>query len=156
MSARARILIVDDHYVVRQGVRSILTARPEWEVCAEAGNGQEAIQAAMTERPDVVIMDITMPGMSGLEAARRIHVMGLGSAVLVLTMHEFGALSKDIRRVGAKGYVQKARAGRDLIEAIEAVLHGQTFFDAPRKPEPGGRGNKPESNLLHRMSLRHA
>jgi len=155
MSERARILIVDDHYVVRQGVRSILSARPEWEVCGEAANGQEAIQATIAERPDVVLMDITMPGMSGLEAARRITGMSLGSAVVVLTMHDFAALAKDIRKAGVKGYVQKARAGRDLIDAIDAVLHGGSFYEAPVRPEPSARGG-PESGFAHRMSLRHA
>jgi DNA-binding NarL/FixJ family response regulator len=155
MSAQARILIADDHYVVRQGVRSILTARPEWEVCGEAASGQEAVEAAMTQRPDVIIMDITMPGMSGLEASRRISGMGLGTAVVVLTMHEFAALSKDLRHAGAMGYVQKARAGRDLIHAIDAVLHGHTFFDPPAKPEPSAGGNA-DMDLARRMSLRHA
>lgn len=155
MSAQARILIADDHYVVRQGVRSILTARPEWEVCGEAANGEEAVEAAMAQRPDVIIMDVTMPGISGLEASRRISGMELGVAVLVLTMHEFAALSKDRRHVGAKGYVQKARAGRDLIDAIEAVLHGDTFFEPPAKPEPSADGS-PESGRAYRMSLRYA
>lgn len=109
----------------------------------------------MMQRPDVIIMDITMPGMSGLEASRRINNMDLGAAVVVLTMHEFGTLSKDIRRAGAKGYVQKARAGRDLVDAIDAILDGGTFFEGSAKPEPqthGGSG----ADLLHRMSLRHA
>jgi DNA-binding NarL/FixJ family response regulator len=156
MSTQARILIADDHYIVRQGVRSILTARPEWEVCGEAASGQEAVEAAMSQRPDVIVMDITMPGMNGLEASRRINNMDLGAAIIVLTMHEFAALSKDIRRTGAKGYVQKARAARDLVEAIDAVLHGRTFFDEPSKPDPQRADPGPGTSVMHHMSLRHA
>lgn len=155
MSARARILIVDDHYVVRQGVRSILTARPDWEVCGEATNGQEAVQAAITQQPDIIIMDITMPVMSGLDAAGRIAKMKLDTAVLILTMHEFGQLTKDIRRVGARGYVQKARAGRDLVRAIDALLDGGSFFVSPIKPEPNASSG-PGPEYAHRMALRLA
>jgi DNA-binding NarL/FixJ family response regulator len=154
MSTMARILIVDDHFVVRQGVRSILTARPEWKICGEAANGQEAIDAATSERPDIIVMDITMPVISGLDATVRLNDLGLTAPILFLTMHDLNALARDIRRVGARGYVQKARAGQDLIPAIDALLHGRTFFGGPGKSEPV-RQKDPDPGLLH-MALREA
>jgi DNA-binding NarL/FixJ family response regulator len=136
ISVSVRILIVDDHEVVRQGVRGILARlRPEWVVIGEAGNGKEAIQAAATANPDVIILDITMPVMSGLEAASRIAKLGLPSRILIFTMHESQTLLSDVRRAGAHGYVQKTRAARDLIMAIESLLGGGTFFGSPAQFE---------------------
>lgn len=131
-----RILIVDDHEVVRQGVRGILARlRPEWVVIGEAGDGKEAIQAAASANPDVIILDITMPVMSGLEAASRIAKMGLPSRILIFTMHESPTLISDVQRVGAHGYVQKTRAASDLVVAIESLLGGGTFFASPARSE---------------------
>ena len=124
----ARILIVDDHEVVRQGVRTILRARPQWEVVGEAANGKEALDQARKLDADVIIMDITMPEMSGIEATREIAKMQLRSAVLIFTMHESDRLSAEIRNTGAHGYVQKSQASRDLVEAIECLLQGGQFF----------------------------
>jgi DNA-binding NarL/FixJ family response regulator len=125
----ARILIADDHDVVRQGIRSIIAkSRPEWEICGEATNGREAVETARLLSPDVIILDITMPLLNGIEAASQIATCGLRSRILVFTMHESERLSADIREVGAHGYVQKSRAGRDLIGAIEMLLAGGTFF----------------------------
>ena len=125
----ATILIVDDHEVVRRGVRSILGARPEWEVIAEAANGRDAIEAAKTHRPDVVILDISMPVMNGLEAAP--CIVNLGCRVLVFTMHESKELIAAIRATGAHGFVQKMQAGGQLIEAIDMCLSGSTFVVSP-------------------------
>ncbi|HXN53686.1 MAG TPA: response regulator transcription factor [Candidatus Acidoferrum sp.] len=124
----ATILIVDDHDVVRQGVRSILAERPEWEICGEASTGEEAVHAAATFSPAVVILDISMPGMSGLEAASRIVGLGTGARILIFTMHESPRLAADVREAGAHGYVQKSQAARDLILAVERLLSGSTFF----------------------------
>ena len=125
----AKILIVDDHYVVRQGVRSILAERPEWEICGEAGTGEEAVDAAATLRPDVVILDITMPGISGLDAASRIVALGTGTRILIFTMHESQRMAADVREAGAHGLVQKSQAARDLILAVERLLTG-VFLDS--------------------------
>jgi DNA-binding NarL/FixJ family response regulator len=142
----AKILIVDDHDVVRQGVRSIISkSRPQWEIIGEASNGQEAVRAALSLKPDVVVLDVTMPVMNGLEAAARIVKSGVGSRVLILTMHESERLYADVREVGAHGYVQKSQAGRDLIHAIDLLLAGGSFFESEvkqkreesTKPEPG-------------------
>ncbi|HVB54883.1 MAG TPA: response regulator transcription factor [Candidatus Acidoferrales bacterium] len=129
-----RILLVDDHEVIRQGVRSIFRdSRPAWEICGEAATGEEAIQAAKALAPDVVLLDITMPVMGGLEAAP--HLIKLGYQVLIFTMHESETLSDEIRKAGIHGYVQKSQATRDLIFAIESVLDGGTFFGREAKLE---------------------
>ena len=104
-------------------------------VVGEAGNGKEAIDAATTANPDVIILDITMPVMSGLEAASRIVKLGLPARILIFTMHESPALVSDVQRAGAHGYVQKTRAARDLIMAIESLLGGGTFFLSPAPSE---------------------
>jgi DNA-binding NarL/FixJ family response regulator len=131
----ARILIADDHDVVRQGIRSIIAkSRPEWEICGEATNGQEAVDTAKMLSPDVIILDITMPLLNGIEAASRIAAFGLRCRILVFTMHESERLCADIREVGAHGYVQKSHAGRDLIGAIDALLAGGTFFGVAVNP----------------------
>ena len=92
----ARLLIADDHEVVRQGIRAILQARPEWEICGEAVDGRDAIRLATQMRPDVVIMDITMPNMSGLEASQEIAKLQLPSRVLIFTMHESKTLGSSV------------------------------------------------------------
>lgn len=128
-----RILLADDHEVVRQGLRTILKARPDWQIIGEAENGQEAIDCVRDLRPDVVILDITMPVMSGLEATQAICNLRLGTHVLIFTMHDSKSLVKAVRKAGADGYVLKSRAARDLIRAVEAMLGGGTFFG----PEEG-------------------
>ena len=132
-----KILIVDDHEVVRQGIRTILRSRPQWEVCGEAVNGKDAIEKAKALDPDVIIMDITMPEMSGIEATREITKLGLRSAVLVFTMHESKNLSSTVQDAGARGFVLKSHAARDLLDAIDALLNGGTFFGADGKSSKG-------------------
>jgi DNA-binding NarL/FixJ family response regulator len=149
----AKILIVDDHDVVRQGVRSIISrARPHWEICGEASNGQEAVKATLDLQPDVVVLDVTMPVMNGLEAASRIVKNGVRSRVLILTMHESERLYSDVREVGAHGYVQKSQAGRDLIRAIDTLLAGGTFFESEAK-EKREESVKPNSGTSLFVSL---
>jgi DNA-binding NarL/FixJ family response regulator len=126
---KAKILIVDDHEIVREGISRLLNrSRPDWEICGEATNGKQAIDTVKRLKPDVVVLDITMPGMSGLEAASHITKLSLGSRILIFTMHESGRLSAEIRGAGAHGYVQKSQAARDLVAAIECLLEGGTFF----------------------------
>jgi DNA-binding NarL/FixJ family response regulator len=136
----ARILIVDDHEVIRHGVRSmLLRARPEWEICGEASDGKQAIQAVQTLKPDVVILDVTMPTMSGLQAAPQIAKLAGNCRILIFTMHESERIASDVRAAGAHGYVQKSQAGRDLVVAIDALLAGGTFFGGSRgKKSPEG------------------
>jgi DNA-binding NarL/FixJ family response regulator len=129
LNTKPKVLIVDDHEIVREGIRRLLTgSRPDWEICGEATNGKQAVDNAKLLSPDVVILDITMPGMSGLEAAPQIVKLGLGCRILIFTMHDSGRLITEIRDAGAHGYVQKSQAARDLVVAIECLLQGGTFF----------------------------
>ena len=125
-----KILIADDHEIVRQGIRRVLEAKPEWQICGEAANGQEAVRMAQELTPDVIIMDVTMPVMSGFEAADEISRLPIGSRVLFFTMHDSGSMAGSVRRAGAHGYVVKSRAAQDLIQAMERLLKGGTFFDS--------------------------
>lgn len=123
-----RILIVDDHDIVRQGVGSILRARSGWEVCGEAENGTEALQKVDELRPDVVVLDLSMPGKDGLTVARELTDRGAACKTLVLTMHNSTGVAAAIRSTGAHGYVVKSHAAQHLVEAIETVLKGGNFF----------------------------
>lgn len=124
-----RILIADDHEIVRRGIRTFLTSlRPDWEICGEASDGEQAIEAVQRLRPDVLVLDITMPGLSGLEAASAINKLDLGCGILIFTMHESESLGGEVRASGARGYVCKSQAARDLIVAIDSLLKGGTFF----------------------------
>ena len=125
-----KILIVDDHEIVRQGIRRVLEAKPEWEICGEATNGQEAVHMARELTPDVVIMDVTMPVMTGFEAADAISRLPIGSRVLFFTMHDADSMAGSVRRSGAQGYVVKSRAAQDLIQALERLLTGGTFYNS--------------------------
>lgn len=132
-----RIQIVDDHEVLREGLKSLLAKlRPDWIVCGEATDGDEAIRLAQELHPDVIIMDITMPRMSGLEACSRLRTAGMTLPVLVFTTHQSDQLPADVRRAGAQGYVLKSQAARDLVVAIDALLAGGTFFGAPPLSQP--------------------
>jgi DNA-binding NarL/FixJ family response regulator len=127
----SRILIVDDHEIVREGIRTLLSrSRPQWEIVGEAVNGQLAIDAVKNLKPDVVILDVTMPVMSGLEAAPRIVALNTGTRILIFTMHQSETFVSEVRSAGAQGYVVKSQASRDLILAIDALLSGGTFFSS--------------------------
>jgi len=126
----AKVLIADDHEIVREGIRRLLTdMRPNWQICGEVTNGRQAVEAVKKLKPDVVVLDITMPGMSGLEAAAHISKLDPACRILIFTMHDSDRLGAEIRGVGGHGYVQKSRAARDLTLAIERLIEGGTFFD---------------------------
>jgi DNA-binding NarL/FixJ family response regulator len=151
-----KILVVDDHEIVREGIRTLLgRSRPDWDICGEASNAKEALDAVKRLSPDVVIMDITMPGTSGLEAALQMRNLGLQSRVLMFTMHESDMLATEVRDVGARGYVLKSQAARDLVLAIEEILAGRTFFGAPPETERSPE-DKPRSGLVFRKRLAQA
>jgi len=122
---------VDDHHVVRRGVAGVIgDARPEWEVCGEASTGREAVAAAASLKPDIVVMDISMPDMNGLEATREILKNNPGTEVLILSVHESDQIVHDVLAAGARGYILKQDAGTDLIAALEAVRQHRLFFTA--------------------------
>jgi DNA-binding NarL/FixJ family response regulator len=125
-----KILVADDHEIVRRGVRHILSSRPDWEVCAEAADGLEALALVKRLKPDVTILDISMPTMNGLDAAREIARLNLPTRVLIFTMHYSQDLQRTFRDTGARGYVLKAHAAKELIQAVETLLRGNTFFDS--------------------------
>jgi DNA-binding NarL/FixJ family response regulator len=122
-----RVLIVDDHASIRRGVRSILQAFPEWEFCGEATNGQEAVGLAKALRPEVIIMDVSMPVMNGLEATRIIRDVLPDTKVLLLTLHSSSELVRSAFRAGARGYVLKSDAEHELIRALNVVLGDGTY-----------------------------
>ncbi len=126
--ASFRILVADDHEVVRHGVRSLLEAHPGWEVIAEASDGRDAVEKASQLHPDVVILDIGMPNLNGLEATRQILRGHPGARVLILTMHESEQVVREVLEAGARGFLLKSDAGRDLVAAVEALQRNKTFF----------------------------
>ncbi|HLI28481.1 MAG TPA: response regulator transcription factor [Chloroflexota bacterium] len=128
MSERIRILLADDHAVLRAGLRALLSAEPDMEVVGEAGDGEEAVRQAALLRPDVVVMDIAMPGGGGLQATRAIRALGLPSKVLILTMHAEEQYLLPVIEAGGSGYVLKSGADSDLIEAIRIVSRDEVFL----------------------------
>jgi DNA-binding NarL/FixJ family response regulator len=123
-----RILIADDHEVARRGIRSLLESHPGWEVCAEAKDGRDAVELATSMKPDLVLLDIGMPNLNGLEAARQILTTSPNVAILILTMHDSDSVIREVLRAGARGFLLKSDAGRDLVAAVEALESQKTFF----------------------------
>jgi len=119
---------VDDHDVVRHGLRALLEAQPGWQVVDEARDGREAIERVRRHKPDVVVMDFSMPGLNGLEATRQILKAHPVTEVLVLTMHESEQIAREALSAGARGYVLKSDAGRDLVNAVESLRVHKPYF----------------------------
>lgn len=123
-----RILIADDHSIVRRGLRALLETQPGWQVCGEAANGRQAIEKSKQLKPDVAIVDISMPELNGLEATRRILKEAPRVQVLILTMHDAPEVIEKVLASGARGYVCKSDAERDLVVAVEALCQRKPFF----------------------------
>lgn len=123
-----RIVLVDDHEIVRAGLRMLLSSHPDIEIIGEAENGQQALQLVQKDPPDIVIMDITMPGPSGLEVTRQIKQQSPNTAVLALTIHEGEQYFFEMLNAGASGYVPKRAAPTDLVNAIRAVYSGEVYL----------------------------
>jgi DNA-binding NarL/FixJ family response regulator len=122
------LLIADDHEVVRRGIRALIQEQPGWEIVAEVKDGRDAVAKADQFKPDVAILDIIMPSLNGLDAAKQIGKISPGTKILILTMHQSDQLIHKILDAGARGYVLKTDAGRDLITAVNALLSNKTFF----------------------------
>lgn len=120
--------MADDHDIIRRGLRQLLMAHPGWEVCGEAKNGKEAVTATVRLKPDIVVMDISMPELNGLEAARQIQKSAPHIGILILTMHFSDQLVRDVIESGARGYILKTDADRDLVSAVEAIANRRTYF----------------------------
>ena len=125
---RRRILIADDHEVMRRGVRGLLESHDEWAVCGEAFEGREVVVKSRELRPDLIIMDINMPGLTGIDAAQQIRKENPSAKILFFSVHESAQTVREVVNAGAQGYVAKSRAGHDLVDAVRNVLDGGTFF----------------------------
>jgi DNA-binding NarL/FixJ family response regulator len=137
-----RILIADDHAVVRAGLRALLESRPGWEVSAEAADGRDAVEKASKLKPQVAILDIGMPLLNGVEAARRIHKASPQTEILILTMHESDDLVQQVVDAGARGYILKDDADRVLLAAVDALRQHKPYFST-RVASPRDSGDSP-------------
>ena len=152
-----RVLLADDHAVLRGGLRALLNLEPDMEVVGEVSTGEEAIERVRALRPDVVVMDLGMPGMGGLEATRQVAAMNAGTRVLILTSHAEEEYLLPVLEAGASGYVQKTSADRDLILAVRTVARDEVFLYPSatrlllRGYKTAGRG---EDDPLHELSER--
>jgi DNA-binding NarL/FixJ family response regulator len=127
----ARVLIVDDHAFIRRGVQTILRPFPEWEFCGEADNGNDAIRMAGELKPEVIIMDVSMPGLNGIEATRAIRKAQPEIKIVLLTLHESAELVRNAFRAGAMGYLLKTDAEQELVKALTVVI-GEGAYISPR------------------------
>jgi len=126
--AAFRILVADDHEVVRKGLVALLQQQSNWEVCGEAADGREAVEKTRELKPDVVILDIGMPSLNGLEATRQILKLDPQAKVLILTLHDSDQVVRDVLNAGARGFLLKSDAARDLVAAVEALRRDKTYF----------------------------
>jgi DNA-binding NarL/FixJ family response regulator len=127
---RLRILVADDHEIVRRGLVSLIKSHPDWEICAEADNGRQAVERANQTKPDIAILDIGMPVLNGLEATRQILREHPAVRVLILTITDTDQAVQAVLDAGARGFLLKSDAARDLVTAVEALAHNKTFFTA--------------------------
>jgi DNA-binding NarL/FixJ family response regulator len=126
--SKLRILIADDHEVVRAGVRSLLECQSDCEICGEAVTGRQAVALAQQLKPDIAVLDITMPELNGLDAARQILKTVPGVQVLILSVHESEELVREIIEIGAHGYILKSDAGHELAAAVRALRRRESYF----------------------------
>lgn len=125
---RLRILVADDHELVRHGITSLLSGRHGWKICGTASNGEQAVELAAQLKPDIAILDISMPGMDGLAATRLIRQRSPNTRIMLLTLHDSPEILQSLLRAGAQGYVLKSDAAHVLIEAVEMLCAGHQFF----------------------------
>jgi len=123
-----RLVLADDHEIMRVGLRSLLESQFNWSVVGEAIDGEEAVEMVLSLKPDVALLDIAMPKISGLEAARQILLQVPRTKILLLSAHDSTQVIADVLDSGAKGYVLKSDAARDLVAAVQALYSNQTFF----------------------------
>jgi DNA-binding NarL/FixJ family response regulator len=128
MRDKIHILLADDHAVVRQGFKMILAAQPDMEIVGEAGNGREALDLASQLQPDVIVMDVAMPELNGIEATRRVADVSPRSRVLALSMHKDSVYVREILRAGARGYLLKDSVSSDLLAAVRAIARGEGYL----------------------------
>jgi DNA-binding NarL/FixJ family response regulator len=155
-----RVLLADDHVTVRHGLKLLIDGQPDMKVVSEASDGASAVQRAQESRPDVVVMDISMPGMNGLVATRTLKQLQPGAAIVMLTRHSDDAYLQELLRAGASGYVLKQSAPRELLQAIRAVAGGGQYLDSALTARvtagflgtKGKKATKPGAALTERES----
>ena len=134
MTKALRILIADDHDLMRRGIKGMLQSHPGWEICGEAHTGREAVTKAQELKPDIAILDISMPDLNGVDAARRIRKESPNTEILILSVHYSDQLIRDILEAGVRGYIVKSDSDRDLIIAVETLANHKPFL-TPRATE---------------------
>lgn len=144
----ARVLIVDDHAFIRRGVQTILHPFPEWEVCGEADNGNDAMRMVDELKPEVIIMDVSMPGLNGIEATRAIRKTHPDVKIVFLTLHESADLVRNAFRAGARGYLLKTDAEQELVRALTVVL-GEGAYISPKIDSEVAKGVIEEMSKSH-------
>ena len=154
MSKKVSIVLVDDHAVVRAGVRRLLEQEALFEVIGEAENGEKAYQIFGELKPDVMVMDLSMPGMGGLEAIRRILMRHERARILVLTMHEDLSFANQALKLGAKGYLIKNTLGDDLVKSIQTVSRGEVFLSDEIAKKMAMQSISGEQDPIHELSAR--
>ena len=148
-----RILVADDHELVRQGMRAILTREPEWTVCGEATTGREALSKTLALKPDVLILDIALPELNGIEVTRQVR-RSMSVPILIVTMHASDQVAQEAFDAGANGYMLKTEAGRTLAEATRAILSGGQFIsDQVRVAAGAASAGGPVQQVRQRSTL---
>jgi len=150
-----RILLADDHDIIRRGLRQLLMTHQGWEVCGEAKTGREAVSAAERLKPDVIVMDISMPELSGLDAARQINKSFPHIGILILTMYFTDQLVREVIACGARGYFLKSDADKDLISAVEALSNHRTYFTREASEMLLNGFSRPGANLDPKSAARN-
>ena len=154
MAKKTTIVLVDDHAVVRAGVRRLLEQEPLFEVIGEAESGEKAYQILAELKPDVMVMDLSMPGMGGLEAIRRILMRYEKAKILVLSMHEDLSFANQALKLGAKGYLIKNALADDLVKSIETVSNGEVFLSAEIAKKMAMQSISGDKDPIHELSAR--
>jgi DNA-binding NarL/FixJ family response regulator len=153
-----KILIADDHDLVRKGLRMLLEEHPGWQVCDEARSGREAVEKCTQSNPDVLVIDVSMPDLNGLEATRQIRKACPRTEVLIITYHDSDEMAAEVLDAGARGYVLKSDSDKDLVHAVEALSHHKPFFTS-RVTEiflanRGSRVTDPAELMRNRLTMR--
>jgi len=153
-----KILIADDHDIVRKGLRMLIEEHPGWQICGEARSGREAVEKAIQSTPDVMVIDVSMPDLNGLEATRQIRKACPKTEVLVITHHDSDEMAAEVLDAGARGYVLKSDSDKDLVHAVETLSQHKPFFTS-RVTEilldnRGGRRTDPAESMRKRLTMR--
>jgi two-component system, NarL family, nitrate/nitrite response regulator NarL len=147
--APVRILIADDHEIVRKGVSSLLQSRENFEICGEAANGEEAVQQARQLVPDLVVLDVTMPVLDGISAAKLIRKLLPSTPILILSTHEGREMVRAAKQAGAQAFVTKSEVSSVLLKAVDAVLEGHTFFSGSSVVVTQSPGTTQSASTVH-------